>query len=718
MAKRDDKHDRLAQMRERYRRGRDAVSTAYSDAVDDIRFVAVPGNQWDSRLKQQRGDRACYEFPKLRGQLLQVINEQRQTRPQGKVRGVEDADRGLAEIMQGLCRNIESVSCAERAYDIGHETAVYGGVGYWRVCTDYASDDDFELDIRIKPIRNFTAVTFDPAAVEIDRRDADFCFVEELIPKEQFERQYPDAELADFESDRDCSDWHDKGQIRVAEYWEKVPVKRELWALSDGRVVFADELGESPELAASLLAEMGVQIARKRAVQSHKVQMTLTNGRDFLGEPYEFPSKFIPIVPVWGNIINVEGEDYWCGGVRYAKDQQRLHNVHKTAAIEAVAKAPKAPFITKPKWIKGFENMWKRANAEDYPVMFISDDAEPGAMPQRAQQAEIPVALIQLAGMDNDDMKAATGIHDASLGARSNETSGRAINARKIQGATATFNYIDNLVYAIRYTYEILVDMIPRVYDTPRVVRILGEDGGAKWKQLYQEVQDPETGEVRVINDIRKGKYDVTVTVGPSFATQRMEAAAAMAEMAGQIGAAHPAIGPLLSWAVMKNQDAPGMEEVEAALRKALVAQGLLEPKEGEQPPQPPQPDPRAQADADKKAADADLSRARAEQIRVEIAAMVEQAVAQRMAAFGPPPDMQGMQGMQHNDAQAVAMLDQAIALHVKHMNGTAPTTGPDGEASQMKMMQQMQTARAALGGAPPPDPVAEGPQAAFLGLP
>lgn len=633
--------DALAQMRERYKRGRDAVKAAYSDAIDDIRFVAVPGNQWDQRLKQQRKDRACYEFPKLRGQLLQVINEQRQSRPQGKVRGLEDSDRGLAEIMQGLCRNIESMSGAERAYDIAHEAAVYGGMGVWRICTDYANDDDFELDIRIKPIRNFTAVTFDPAAVEIDKRDGNFCFVEELIPKEQHEREHPDADLADFESDGTCADWHDKGQVKRAEYWYKEPVKRELWALSDGRVVFVDEMGESPELALSILGQMNVQVVRKRMVQSHKVMMRLTNGREFLSEPHEFPSKFIPIVPVWGNILNVEGEDYWCGGVRYAKDQQRLHNVHRTAMIEAVAKSPKAPFITKPKWIKGFEAMWKRANAEDYPVLFISDDAEPGAMPQRAGQADVPAALIQMAGMDNDDMKAATGIHDASLGARSNETSGRAINARKVQGATATFNYIDNLAYAIRYTYEILVDMIPRVYDTPRVVRILGEDGGAKWKQLYQEVQDPETGQTVVINDIRKGKYDVTITVGPSYATQRLEAADAFSEMAGQIGGAHPAIGPLLAWAVTKNHDGPGMEEIEGALRKSLVAQGLLEPKDGEQAPQPPQPNPEIEAKARKLAADATLSEARAEQIRLEMQQMVDIAVEQRMAAMQPmpPPD-------------------------------------------------------------------------------
>src|SRR5690606_29311985 len=189
----------------------------------------------------------------------------------------------------------------------------------------------------------------------------------------------------------------------------------------------------------------------------------------------------------------------------FGKDQQRLHNLHRTAMIETVAKAPKAPYVLKPKWIEGFQPMWNRANADDMPYLLVNDETPDNVMPQRTQPAQIPAALIQLAGMDNDDMKAATGQFDASLGARSNETSGKAINLRRAQGANSTFNYLDYVVEGIRFTYEILVDMIPRVFDTARVVRVLGADGGEKWKQLYQEVVDPQTGEKVVLNDISKG---------------------------------------------------------------------------------------------------------------------------------------------------------------------------------------------------------------------
>lgn len=616
-----DPKNKLAAMRKRYDRATEAVSTLYDEASDDVKFVTKPGAQWDKRTRAARGGRPCYEFPKLQGQVRQVVNAQRQARPQGKVRGVEEGDQGLAELMQGICRNIESVSNADMAYDIAFEASVKGGFGAFRIVTDYRSQDDFDLDIFIKPIFNQFSVKFDPAAVERDRRDAMFAFVEESMPEEMFEAQYPDADMKGFDDNKDCKGWKEAGKVRVVEYWWKEPVKRELLALSNNDVVDASEVDEGE------LAKAGLQVLRRRTVKSHKVMSVLTNGHEFLDEPTEFPSKFIPIIPVWGNITNIDGEDYWQGIVREAKDAQRLHNVHRSATIEAVAKAPKAPYMVTAEQIKGYEGQWKRANAEDYPYLLYNAVSGGAPVPQRTPQSEVPVALIQMAAIDSDDMKAATGIYDASLGARSNETSGRAIGQRKEQGAVATFHYSDNLSYAIRYEYEILVDMIPRVYDTPRVVRILGADGGEKWKQLYQTVTDDEGNEV-TLNDISKGKYDVAITVGPSYATQRMEAVDTFANLAGQIGSSFPALGPLFAYQVVSNMDLPGSEEVTEAVRKMLVQQGLMPPKEGEQPPASPAPDPRLEAMVKKLIADADRSSAEADFKRAQTATVVPTAQA------------------------------------------------------------------------------------------
>lgn len=642
--------DALAEMLKRRDLASEACADLYSKASDDVKFVTVPGAQWDDKLKARRGDRPTYEFPKLAAHVRQVINEMRQNRPQGKVRGTEESDKGLAELMQGICRNIEAVSNADQAYDIAYDFAVKGGFGVWRICTDYANADDFDLDIFIEPVRNPFAVKFDSAAVEIDRADSNYAFVEELISEEEHERRWPDASLSDWGDDHDFQNWRERGQVRIAEYWWKQPKKIEMWQLSNGATVSVEEMTDrakrsgmetAPEaLEAQLLAE-GVTIKRRREVDGHDVKMRFTNGHQWLGEEYDFPSKFIPIVPVWGNITTIDGEDYWFGMVRPNKDQQRLHNVHRTAAIEAVAKSPKAPFIVKLKSIKGLERFWKNANAEDYPYLPITDEAT--EIPQRAAQAEIPAALLQLAALDNEDIKASTGMHNPSLGAQASETSGRAILARTQQGATATFNYIDNLAYAIRHTYKILVDMIPRVYDTPRVVRTLGVDGGEKWKQLYQEVIDPQTGEPMVLNDIGKGKYDVAITVGPNFATQRMEAVDAFTTMLGQMGnALPPEIAMLMAYTAVNNLDIPGSEDVDKAFRKVLVANGALEPKEGEEPPPPQQPDPKMLADADKAEADAGQSRAKAELYSAEAQAQqIENMAAVALLANPPIPAMQ-----------------------------------------------------------------------------
>ncbi|HDS1140091.1 TPA: hypothetical protein QDZ75_004168 [Stenotrophomonas maltophilia] len=643
--------DALAEMLKRRDLASEACVELYDKARDDVRFVTVPGAQWDEKLKARRGDRPTYEFPKLASHVRQVVNEMRQNRPQGKVRGTEEGDAGLAEIMQGLCRNIESVSNADQAYDIAYDFAVKGGFGAWRICTDYLNDEDFEQDILIEPIRNPFAVKFDPAAIEIDRSDAGFAFVEELVSKDDFERRWPNASISDWEDNHDCVTWREKNQVLIAEYWYKDPIKVEMWALSNGAVVSVEELekrakdqGQPTDALTleALLANEGISVVKRREVDSHVVKMRMTNGNEWLTEPYEFPSKFIPIIPCWGNITSIDGQDYWFGMVRPSKDQQRLHNVHRTAAIEAVAKAPKAPYIVRISDIKGFERQWSNANSEDYPWLPVHDSAK--ELPRRSNQAEIPAALLQLGALDNEDIKAQTGIYDASLGARSNETSGRGILARQQQGATATFNYIDNLAYAIRYTYKILVDMIPRVYDTPRVVRVLGPDGGEKWKQLYQSVVDPRTGQSITLNDLSKGKYDVTITVGPSFATQRMEAVDAFTTLLGQMGPGlPPPIASLMAYSAIKNMDLPGMDDVDSAFRQILVTGGVLKPKDGEASPEPQQPDPKVLAEAKKDDADAARSQAQAQLYGEQaIGQALENAAG--MALLGPPPQPQPMQ--------------------------------------------------------------------------
>lgn len=547
----------LAEVRKHYDLCTEAEQDLREAAVDDIRFVNVPGTQWEEQQKKKRGKRPCYEFNLLRQHCRQVTGDQRQARPSIKVRAVEDDDQDGAELRQGLIRNIEGQSNADRAYDTGFQYAVDGGFGGWRIVTEYSSDDAWEQDIRIKEVRDPFAMWFDPAAVEYDRRDARFAFFEQRMPREQFKAQFPKAQCVEFDSDHDYGDWFGDELIRVAEYWVKKPATKTLLLLSDGRTVDADEAAE----ALDELAAQGITVVREREVKTHKVCMYLVSGAEVLSGPHEWPGKFIPLVPVFGDLIHIDGRDEYSGLVRHAKDAARLNNYNMTTAMEAVAKLPKNPYLVTAKMLegKGVQSIWERAATEDPLFLpYTPDQNAPGARPVREAGPEFPVALVNLAGVCNDLLKGVTGIHDASLGAKSNETSGKAIIARQREGDTANFAYQDNLARSIRYTGEILLDLIPKVYDTERTVRILGEDGGEKFVKLNTIVRDEQTGQMIKVNDTAAGKYDVTVTTGPSFSTQRAE----FVELMNTIFQAQPQAFALFGDLFFKALDAPQAQEL------------------------------------------------------------------------------------------------------------------------------------------------------------
>lgn len=526
-------------------------------AVEDVRFVNVPGAQWEEAQKKKRGKRPCYEFPLLRQHVRQVTGDQRQARPGIKIRAVEDDDAEGAELRQGLIRNIEAQSNAERAYDTAFQCAVEGGFGAWRIVTEYSADDAWEQDIRIKEVRDPFAVWFDPAATEYDRRDARFAFFEQQMPRDEFKARWPNAKCVDFDSAGEYGDWFSEETVRVAEYWVKKPVTKTLCLLSDGRSVDKAEI----EPVLDELAAQGITIEREREVKTHKVCMYLVSGAEVLSGPHEWPGKFIPLVPVYADLVHIDGRDQYSGLVRHAKDAQRLANYNMTTAMEAVAKLPKNPYLVTPKMLEGagVKAIWERAATEDPLFLpYTPDPSAPGGRPVRENGPEFPAALVNLAQVCNDLLKGVTGIHDASLGARSNETSGKAIMARQREGDTANYSYQDNLARSIRYTGEILLDLIPKVYDTERAVRILGVDGGEKFVKVNQRIQDTATGEWIVLNDLSAGKYDVTVSVGPSFSTQRAE----FVELMNTIFQSQPQAFQLFGDLFFKALDAPQAQEL------------------------------------------------------------------------------------------------------------------------------------------------------------
>ena len=637
--------DKYAEMRKRFAACEEAENTQRNLAVDDFRFIWVAGSQWDNHFGQMRGTRPKYEFNKLRQAVKQVVNDMRMNTPSIKVRANEDGDVDVAEIRQGLIRNIESQSRADEAYDWGGLYAVSCGFGAWRVKTEYVGDDTFDQEIRIERIHNPFSVRFDPSAKALDRSDARYAFVEDSMPTSEFKRRFPKAEISSFDSTMtsDCRDWYNEKEVRVAEYWKKEPITREILLLSDGRVIDAEGFDEDaaanpPAGEDGLPVVEPVTVVNRRDVETHKVTMEIVSGKEALEGPFDWPGRYIPLVPVWGDIVHIDGRDQWSGMARSAKDAQILYNAERSNFAEVVASQPSAPFMYTPEQIAGFEREWRDLAVDNAPGLPYNNINGMGP-PQRQPPPQMSPGYMAALQLSADDIKGVTGIYDASLGARSNETSGRAIMARKQEGDVANYDYQDNVARAILYTGIIINDLIPHIYDTERQARILGEDGTIDYVTINQPVWNEAEQRWATVNDIRIGKYDITISTGPSYTTQRMETLDAMMQLAQSQGP----MAMLAQYGVLKNMDTPGMDDVREGMRKLLVGQGLLEPSQEDPPPTPPEPNPKDVADAEKNASQAALNAARAEgqQLRNQQAA-TEWGL--QMGAMGVPIPMDQMQ--------------------------------------------------------------------------
>jgi len=589
------------EMLERHKMAREYWQPQYDKAREDMEFAFTPESQWDKWMAESRKGRPCYSVNKVRQAMKQITNDQRQNRPQAKVRAVEDGDAELAEIRQGILRNIDSASDAERACDTAFQFAVGGGFGVWRINTAYEDDGGFDQVIIKEEIANPYSVTFDPASKNKDRRDARFAFVDTTLSRGEFRSRWPKAKLVSVDSTTELDkDWWDEKEVVAAEYWYKTTEQVQIVLMSDGSVYDVDEELESVRKE---LAAQGVTEQRRRWVDRTKVWHSIVSGAEILEGPNEWAGRFIPLIPVWGEILTLKGREIFFGAVRFAKDAQRMYNYERSTFIEVLADQPYSPFMADVASIKGYEAQYQGMRTNKPPVLLYNGDASKpnGGKPSREMPPAFPAALAQAAQISSDDIKAATGIYDASLGARSNETSGRAIIARQREGDVANFDYLDNLSFAKKYDEEVTSDLVTAIYDTERQIRIIGEDGAEKVIRVNKPIRDEETGRIVTLNDLSRGRFDISVTVGPSYTTQRMEAAEALLQLSNDPSP----IGMVAKYGFLKSIDTPGLEDVKKAARKILVDAGLLEPEEGEQPPPPPQPNPKDIAGAEKDAAQA-----------------------------------------------------------------------------------------------------------------
>lgn len=537
------------------------------EALDDLRFLA--GEQWPESMRRMREieNRPCLTINKLPTFLNQVTNDQRQNKPSIKVHAVDSgADVETAEVIQGLIRHIEYNSNADVAYDTAVNNAASIGFGYFRIVTDYCDDETFDQDIKFKRVRNPFTVYFDPNSVEPDGSDAEFVIITEELPKDEFQRQYPKAETTTDGLDQGIGDrtitWMSQDKVRVAEYYRIEKQEATLVQLVDGSVAWESEL---PPDAKPFIAQK--RPSYKRVVKWYKI-----TAHEKLDEA-EIPCRWIPVFPVYGQEYDVDGRVIRTGLIRWAKDPARMYNYWLTAATEEASLRPKIPYIGAEGQFEGHENEWAQANNRSFPYLEykpITIDGTLAPPPARQPMVDVPVGTIQMAMHANDNIKQTTGIFDASLGARGNETSGKAILARQKEGDVANFHYVDNLSRAIRHAGRCILDMIPKIYDAPRVVRIMGEDESVDMAEVNKPMDpevDEKTGAIKtVLNDLTVGKYDVTVSVGPSYSTLRQEAADAMV----QFGQAWPKLMDIAGDKVVKAMDWPGAEEIAERIKRVI----------------------------------------------------------------------------------------------------------------------------------------------------
>ncbi len=661
------------------------------------------GDQWPEELKKayQAKGKPLLTINKITTSIHQLTNDQRQNRQAIKVSPVDDkADIDTAKVIQGVIRHIEYNSNADVAYDRSFDGAVRRSYGFMRVVTDYCDDRSFNQEIMVRSVLNPDTCYLGPHQ-EPDGSDANYGFAFEELSKADFKAQYPDSTLDKMDDwsapGGEAGDWITKDGCRIADYYFKTFKRLTIVQLSDGSVV------EKPKSGQILQPGVTVLPNKERDVIEPAIKHYKINGVEVL-EKTDWAGKWIPIVPVYGEEVSIGGKITRESLVRNAKDPQRMYNYFASAETEAVALAPKAPFVMAEGQDEGHEQMWATANTENYSTLIYkptSLNGVPMPPPQRNVVEPAVQAITQGRMLASDDIKATTGLFDAALGNQSNENSGIAIQRRANQSQTGNFHFLDNLSRSRRHLGRIIIDLIPHIYDTPQMLRTIGEDGTPKMVAVNQQAQNPNDKS----HYLNVGKYDVTVSTGASYQTKRQEAVESMIELTKVA----PQVGQIAADLMIRNMDIPYAEEIADRIKKTLPP-GIAKPEEGEQAPLPPEVQQQMQqmqqhiqqsdhalhdamnqmdefkATIDQKRQELE-SKERIELMKIQATAAVELAKLGNVAAIA---------GLKHDAARIEAQLDRDHMAQAQDMGFQQSAFSQQQDQAHQAQMQQATQAQAA----------------------
>lgn len=572
----------VAQAQRRFRQCEEWESRARKLFLEDIKFSNADsdnGYQWPNDIRRNRDidERPCLTINKTHQHNLQIINDAKQNKPRCKVNAVGNgATYEAAQIYEGIFRHIEYISNATVAYDTATSFQVQGGIGYWRVVTDYLGNDNFDQEIFIRRIKDPLTVYIDPDINEVDGSDARFGFIFDDMPLDEFRAAYPEYREMGGDTALGNSDgWIDKNHVRVAEYYRREENKDQLISFTDPTTGQPAQFrrGDIPKEWIDQIVDS--PSTRIREIKTWKVEWYLIIG-DEIAERRDWAGEYIPIVRVIGEETIINGELDRKGHTRCLRDPQRIYNYWSSSAVEHVALQSKTPFIASAKAIENLETYWETANTVNHSVLpynSMDDDGNPIEMPQRAQPPVMAAAYVQGMQIAQQEMSMVSGQYDAQFGNKSNEVSGVAIQERQRKGENATYHFIDNLAIAIRFTGKIMIDLIPKIYDTPRILRIIGEDGEEQHVQLdpkaaaaHQKTEAKAKADVASIFNPKVGRYDVEADIGPAYATRRQEAFNAISQILSQ----DPQLTNLIGDILFKAADFPMASEIAERLERMV----------------------------------------------------------------------------------------------------------------------------------------------------
>ena len=555
----------LQDMREQFQADLDFDRLNREAAIDDKKFAA--GEQWDPIVLEQRKGLPNLVINNIPQFTAQLVGDWRESRKAIKVVPSTDEDTDVASVRGDLIRAIEMQSRADRVYDSAFESLVQCGDGALRASVEYARDDVFDQDIFIRPIEDCHSVVWDRYSVDPTGRDAKRVFVNDRIPKKEYQQKYDDIQpdmLDDSSSFENLhgTAWVDDESYQITEYWRLIERKRVMELFESGKIFIIDN-----DNMDELVEQHGYPV-KTRLTWCTYAQMHLCTGFAILAGPYEYKLNRVPIIRMSGRVVNIGGRRVRYGMVRFMKDAARLKNFWRSVAAEQLGYAPKAKWIAPESAVEGREDTFRKAHLSRDPLLIYNDDAE--SPPELIPPPPVEASLLNEAQTNAQDMKDVTGIHDASLGIRSNETSGRAIMARQREGDVANLTFHDNANAAVIECGDVINQLIPQVIDGTRTLMTIGEDESQKFIRA-NDPMDPNSVDLSV------GMFDVALSTGTSYTTRRVEAAEAMME-AIQV---YPELMQIAGDIVVKAQDWPGADKLAERLKKTIPPQFLNEDEEG-----------------------------------------------------------------------------------------------------------------------------------------